>query len=566
MHRFMRWFGRNPGWTTFFPAAIACSFVSNAGPLNTPGLPESGLIDKVDAIFQKWNKPDVPGCAVGIERRGAPPLYRAYGSADLEHRVPNDATTVFEAGSVSKQFTAASALILIEQGKLKLDDDVRKYIPELPDYGAMITIAQLLGHSSGLRDWEGVVDIAGWPITTRVYTVNDVLEVASRQKSLNYPPGTAFSYTNTGYDLLGTIVERVSGEPLAEFSREHLLEPVGMTHTQWRDDFRRVVKGRAVAYDAIPGGYHQLMPFENVIGPGGLLTTVGDLLKWNEALDAGTLGKFVTTELQRQSTLLDGRATSYARGLYLADYHGVRKIWHAGETAGYESFLARYPDQHVSIALLCNAGQETEIDSLGDRLADLFLPVLNKLPPVTQAPAGIKLTVAQLTQYAGQYFDPHLVLQMQLEVKDAVLRRVSDGLALTPVAPGEFRTTTSTIRFSGNDRFTREFDDGRRLEFRRIQPWHPGSAELSEFTGRYLSDEVRATYDVNVIDGRLVIALDDRRWDTNSLDAVSLDTFTKPHHAYHFFRNANGRVTGLEISDGWEHVYAVLFQRIGDPP
>jgi CubicO group peptidase (beta-lactamase class C family) len=561
MHPFMRWIGRVPGLAAFFPAAMALAFASRAGPVNSPSLAE-----KMDAIFLKWNKPDVPGCALGFERPGAPPFFRGYGSADLEHGVPIDPDTVFEAGSVSKQFTAASALILIERGKLAFDDDVRKYIPELPDYGATITIAQLLGHTSGLRDWEGIADMAGWPVTTRVYSVRDVLELTARQKSLNHRPGTEFSYTNTGYILLATVVERVSGEPLARFSSQNLFEPLGMNHTQWRDDFRRVVKRRAVAYEADPGGYHQLMPFENVLGAGGLLTTVGDLLKWNAALDAGALGAFVTTELQRRSTLLDGRATSYARGLYLADYHGVRKIWHTGETAGYEAFLARYPDQRVSIAVLCNTGQEADIDSLGDKIADLFLPAPNASPPANPVPGGLKLTAGQLTPYAGLYFDPRFVVQMQLEVKDGVLRRVSDGMVLTPIASEEFKTTISTIRFSGNDRFVREFDDGRRWEFRRIQPWHPASAQLSEFAGRYRSDEAQATCDVDVVDGRLVIALDDRRWDTANLVPVSADTFTKPHHAYRFIRNAEGRVSSLEISNGWEHVYALVFQRVAGVP
>jgi len=544
-----------------FAAMLALPFASHAVPAS-----DSIRIEKLDAIFLKWNKPDVPGCALGVERQGAPPLFQAYGSADLEHGVPIDPSTVFEAGSVSKQFTAASVLILVEQGKLALDDDVRKYVPELPDYGSTITIAHLLGHTSGLRDWEGVVEIAGWPLTTRIYWPKDVLEVTLRQKSLNYRPGTAFSYTNTGYTLLATIVERVSGAPLAEFSAKHLLEPLQMTHTQWRDDFRRVVKGRAVAYDASPGGYRQLMPFESVYGAGGLLTTVGDLLKWNSALDSGALGKFVSTELQRASTLLDGRAISYARGVYVGNYHGVRKIWHTGETGGYETFLARYPDQHLSIAVLCNTGQEAEIDSLGDKIADVFLPASSTAPPARPAPAGIKLSAAQLAPYAGAYFDARFVAQIQLEVKDGVLRRASDGLVLTPIAPLEFRTTTSTVRFSSTDRFVRELDDGRRFEFQRIQPWHPASAQLAEFAGRYRSDEAQATYDVKVVDGHLVVALDDRRWDTSNLDPVSVDTFSKPHHAYRFIRNADGKVSSLEISNGWEHVYGLVFQRVADEP
>ena len=499
MRPIKRWFGRTLGLAALSPMAIAWSFPAHADPVERPD-----LAGKVDAIFLKWNKPDVPGCALGLEHPGAPPLFRAYGSADLEHGAPIEPATVFEAGSVSKQFTAALVLILVEQGKLALDDDVRNYIPELPDYRATITIAQLLGHTSGLRDWEGVVDIAGWPRTTRIYTNKDALEVTARQKSLNHRPGAAFSYTNTGYILLAAIVERVSGETLARFSSEHLFEPLGMTHTQWRDDFRRVVKGRAVAYDANPGGYHQSMPFDNVIGAGGLLTTVGDLLRWNDALDSGALGKSVTTQLQRKSTLADGRVTSYARGLYVTDDHGVHKISHTGETGGYEAFLARYPDQHLSIALLCNAGQDADTDSLGDQLAALFLPTPITPSPAKPAPTGFRLTAAQLAPYAGLYFFPEFVAQMQLEVKDGVLRRVADGMVLTPIAPGEFRTATSTIRFSGNDRFVREFDDGERSDFRRVQPWNPGSAELSEFVGRYRSEEAQATYAVTVVDGHLV--------------------------------------------------------------
>jgi CubicO group peptidase (beta-lactamase class C family) len=540
---------------------IAWTFPGQAAPVKT-----HVQVANVDTIFQKWNKPDVPGCALGVKHEGAPPLFRAYGSADLEHGVPIDPTTVFEAGSVSKQFTAASALILVDQGKLAFDDDVRKYIPELPDYGVTITIAQLLGHTSGLRDWEGVVEIAGWPRTTRIYTGKDALAVAVRQRSLNYRPGTAFSYTNTGYILLANIVERVSGESLAKFSSAHLFEPLGLTHTQWRDDFTRVVKGRAVAYNADPGGYHQLMPFDDVIGPGGLLTTVGDLLKWNEALDAGALGRFVTTELQRVSTLLDGRVIGYARGLYVGNHHGVREIWHTGESAGYEAFLARYPDQHVSIALLCNTGEEADVGALGDKLADLFLPAPANPPAANPAPAGLTMNAKQLAPYAGQYFDPQAVLQMDLTVKDGGLQRVTDGQVFAPIAPGEFKSSTSTIRFSGNDHFVRDFVDGRTWEFRKMQPWHPGKGELSELAGQYRSDEALATYDVNVVDGHLVIALDDRPWDTMNLDPLSVDTFSRPHHAYRFIRNANGRVSSLEVSNGWERVYALLFQRIADAP
>lgn len=547
-------FGRLPAIAALVAVVLCCA--SNAGAVE-----KANTAERLDALFLKWNKPDVPGCALGVESRGADVIRRAYGSADLEHAAPIGMETVFEAGSVAKQFTAASVLMLVENGKLSLDDDIRKYLPELPDYGAPITIAQLLGHTSGLRDWEGVVELAGWPVTTRVYSNNDVLEIAARQKRLNHPPGAAFSYTNTGYILLAIIVERVSGEPFPAFTARHVFAPLKMTNTQWRDDFRRVVTGRAIAYSAGPEGYRQRMPFENVIGSGGLLTTVDDLMKWNDALDAGALGKFVTTELQRESRLSDGRSIPYARGLEATRYHGIRKISHTGETAGYESYLARFPDQRLSVAVLCNAGPEVDIDSLGDKVADIFLPTAAPSPTVASR-TGIKLTSDRLTEYAGIYFDPRFVVRMELQVKDGALRRITDGLVLTPTAPGVFRTSNSTIRFSGTGRAVRDFDDGRRWEFQRIQPWHPHESELAKFVGRYRSDEAQATYDIEVVHGHLVAALDDRRWDTVELDAVGENVFTQSHHAYRFMRDGERKVSGVEISDGWEHVYALPFARV----
>lgn len=475
-----------------------------------------------------------------------------------------DGATVFEAGSVSKQFTAASVFILIEQGKLRPDDDIRKYVPELPDYGVAITIAQLLGHTSGLRDWEGVVDIAGWPVTTRQYTVKDVLEIAARQKHLNYPPGTAFSYTNTGYVLLAMIVERVSGEPFAEFGKERLFKPLGMHSTRWRDDFRAVVKGRAIAYDAVGDTYRQLMPFESVIGAGGLLTTVGDLLKWNDALDSSKLGAFVTSALQRTGSLSDGQPTTYAGGLYVGDFHGIRRLSHSGETAGYEAYLAQFPDRHLSIALLCNAGQAADVDSTGDKVATLFLDTLRAAPRANETVSAPKQSPEQLAPYAGTYFDAALALKTEMVVKDGVLQRVADGMRWTPLSPGTFAAPGSTIRFSGHDRFVREFDDGRRLEFQRTPPWNPSDADLIPFVGRYRSEEASATYDVTLVNGRLTIATADRHWITSELEPVSIDTFVKPHHAYRFIRDGNGAVSGLEVSDGWEHVYGLSFRRVND--
>src|SRR6266511_2809574 len=328
---------------------------------------DTGIEQKVDAVFAKGSAA-TPGCAVGVAVNGAPALAKGYGMADLEHDVSNSADTIFEAGSVSKQFTDASVLLLAREGKLSIDDQVRKYIPELPDYpppppgsssgsggaGGVITIRHMLNHTSGLRDWGAVASIAGWPRTTRVHTHAHVLEIVSKQTKLNFTPGTQWSYSNTGFNLAAIIVERVSGKTFQEFTKQRLFEPAGMTHTSWRDDFTQIVKGRAVAYVQRDGVYHTDMPFENVYGNGGLLTTVGDILKWNENFTSHKVGdEAFAKEQQTVGKFSDGRSHDYGLGLWMRDYKGVREVFHSGTTAGYSAFLTRFPDQKVSVAVLC---------------------------------------------------------------------------------------------------------------------------------------------------------------------------------------------------------------------
>ena len=318
--------------------------------------------------------------------------------ADLEHDVPNRPDTIFEAGSVSKQFTAAAVLLLARDGKLSLDDPVRKYIPELPDYGTPITIRQMLQHTSGLRDWGNVEDIAGWPRGTRVYTHAHVLDILGRQKRLNFTPGTRWSYSNSGYNLAAIIVSRVSGDSFAEFSRKRIFEPLGMTRTSWRDDYSRIVKGRAVAYAESDGRYHADMPFENIHGNGGLLTTVGDLLRWNENFVAPKVGDAAFVELmQTPGQLSSGEAFDYAYGLGIGQYKGLREVRHSGTTASYRAFLARFPDPHVSVAVLCNAGDSTPRQTL-HQVADLYLGDAIKAEP---APASVPVAAADLDALVG---------------------------------------------------------------------------------------------------------------------------------------------------------------------
>jgi CubicO group peptidase (beta-lactamase class C family) len=514
---------------------------------------------RVDRIFALWTAA-TPGCAVGVSKDGRDVLARAYGSADLEHGIANTPETVFEAGSVSKQFTAAAVLLLAQAGKLKLDDPVTKYLPELPDYGTRITLRHLLHHTSGLRDWEAVVLAAGWPRGTRVHTHAHVLDIMSRQKALNFPPGSEYLYNTGAYNLLAIVVERVSGKSFAQYTRDMIFEPLRMTQTQWRDDYTRIVKGRAIAYRREADGYHQQMPFENVHGNGGLLTTVGDLLRWNRNFTTERVGgRALVTELQRRGRLNDGLEISYARGLRVTQFRGVPEVSHSGVTAGYRAFLARYPDQALSVAVLCNAA-DGDTTTLTHAVAEAYLGGA-LATPVEASP--VPVDAATLARRTGLYRNVRTGEPLRMTVQDGLLRAGSRG-GLVPVSESLFTVGAGPMRvqFRG-DGVGRSFDligsDGDVVHYAIAQEWKPTPAELAAYEGTYASDEAEATYTVKVENGALVAT---RRPSVRiALVAAYKDVFTaSPIPLFLFRRDARGQINALSLGLG--NVRDLRFRRV----
>ena len=433
--------------------SLSYSF-SAVGPAAPQAPVPTPVESRVDAVFSRWTT-TTPGCAVGVGANGRTVLARGYGMADLEHDVRNGADTIFEAGSVSKQFTAAAILLLAKDGRLSLDDHVRKHVPELADYGTPITLRQMLSHTSGLRDWGNLAGIAGWPRGNRMHTHDDVLDILSRQRALNFTPGTRWSYSNSGYNLAAIIVSRVSGRSFADFSRERIFQPLGMLHTSWRDDHTRIVKQRAVAYAPGGAGFRQDMPFENVHGNGGLLTTVGDLLKWNEHFVSSPIADATLLSLQQTPARLnDGRVLDYALGLYVRPYKGLPEVYHSGATAGYRAFLTRFPDQHLSVAVLCNAGSANPTE-YAHAVADMYLGA--RLKPESEAPPSLpesrgptvgltrderfRPAPADLTAYAGTFTSDEADTTLRVEVRgDAlvILRRPVTAITLRPHSRDRF--------------------------------------------------------------------------------------------------------------------------------
>jgi len=433
-------------------AALALAGAAYAPTVRAQATPQPAAT--VDQVFAKWTTA-TPGCAVGVAVGGKTVLAKAYGMADLEHDVPNTAETIFEGGSVAKQFTAMAVLLLARDGKLSLDDPARKYIPELPDYGVPLTIRHLLNHTSGLRDWGSVAGIAGAPRTTREYTHGHVLDIVSRQKALNFQPGTQWSYSNTGFNLSAIIVARVSGSSFAEFSKSRIFGPLGMTRTSWRDDHTTVVKGRASAYTNAGDGWHLDMPFENVHGNGGLLTTVGDLLKWNGNFVTPTVGdRALITAQTTAGQYGDGRPLDYALGLFLQDYRGVKNVYHSGSTAGYRAHLNRFPDTDTSVAVLCNASS-AEATRSANLVSEIYLAghLQPATPPAAAPPARTMTpppTAAALAELRGRYWSDEAEVMLDVDVADDALvirRRPDTIITLTAVERDVFRGTIGTVTF-----------------------------------------------------------------------------------------------------------------------
>lgn len=532
-----------------FLFAFWLALATSASSAATPPVPAAA----VDALFSTWTSA-TPGCAVGVSEGDRIVLEKAYGVAELEHGAPNRPDTIFEAGSVSKQFTAAAVLLLAEDGKLSLDDAARKFIPELPENAASVTIRQMLQHTSGLRDWGNVAEIGGWPRGTRTHTHDHVLDILARQQALNFAPGTRWSYSNSGYNLAAVIVSRVAGESFAEFTRKRLFEPLGMTRTSWRDDFTHIVKDRAAAYARTGDRYALDMPFENVHGNGGLLTTVGDLLRWNANFVMPKVGGTDFARLLQSPGRLDGGGeTGYGLGLGVGRHKGVGEFRHGGATAGYRAFLARYPDQRVSIAVLCNAGDSLPWQAL-HAVADLYLANAQKPEP---APRAVRLSAAELDTIAGLY--------RNIDRGDVVrIERHGDGLRLgseTPlVALSALHLTDgegTTIELDGTGRGLMDEGSGAPVVLERVAAANPTAAQLEGLVGRYDSDEAETTFTARVRAGALELA--QRPATVYRLTPLYADAFDSDLGTIVFRRDAAGRVTALSVVQ--DRVWDLRFRR-----
>jgi len=518
--------------------------------------------EQIDALFKEYEVGPRPGCALAVARNGAPVYARGYGLADIEHNVRITPATLFDIGSVSKQFTAGAVVLLELEGKLALSDDVRKYVPELPSYGSTITIDHLMHHTSGLRDYNALLSLAG--ISEKDLS-NDAqaLALIARQRGLNFPTGSRYEYSNTGYFLLSVIVQRVSGKSLAQFARERMFLPLGMPHAQFRDRHDTIIPDRALGYAAVQGegDAHFVNALSNweQTGDGSLHLSVEEALKWTDNFRNPQIGGHAFVErLEQTGMLANGEAISYARGLSVDRYRGVRRVQHGGNWVGYNAMLARFPDQRTSIAVFCNF-EGAEAAALSNKVADVLLAgALQAAAPAETEKKGAARP-SSYGRFVGSYFadETQTVFQVSENAGALILRIGSTSLPLAPVGPTRFAVGNYpvSVEFAADEGSTaRELrfvvDDDPPTIARRFAPMVPDARASSAYAGSFYSPELDVTWSIVVDQGRPALSRQQRKFvaTTEPLEPAMRDAFSSEAGFIHFVRDSSGHVTGFDLS------------------
>jgi CubicO group peptidase (beta-lactamase class C family) len=503
---------------------------------------------RVDQIFSIHDKPGSPGCSLGVIRDGDFVYRRAHGLANLELGVSLSTQSVFYMGSVSKQFTAAAIVLAAEQGYLSLDDDVRKYLPELPDYGHVITLRQMIHQTSGFRDFFTLLHLSGHDVAD-FNSPEDIFKIVVRQRGLNNIPGDEWVYSNTNYFLLGIVVKRATKKSLSEFAAEKMFQPLGMSHTLFYDDHTLVVPGRVAAYDSAP---HDSFSVDwsttyEVVGGGGLMSTVDDLLLWDRNFYSNRLGKgTLVQELQTPGVLNNGNTISYAMGLDLGNYRGLPIVEHGGGLFGYRAELLRFPEQKFSVICLCNISSAVP-ENLARQVADIYLE--DKLPPGASAlnPSS-KGNLPNPATFAGKYLDPRTHLIYSFSASDGSL--MAWGAVLRRINANQFYDLGSNV-------ITFESSEGpmhAKLDLKgetyfsgsRVRELHLGEPVLASYTGRFRSTELETVHGLSL--EKDTLTLRNRDNPPQNLTPIAKDEFDAGDVGRLVFeRDSGSRVFGFRV-------------------
>lgn len=534
---------------------------------------------EIDALFEEWDKDGSPGAAIAVMHKGEVVYRKGFGSANLEYDLPITPTTVFHAASLSKQFTAFSILQLADAGKLSLDDDIRKFIPELQEYGEVVRIHHMLTHTSGLRDQWRLAALAGWA-REDVVRNREILDLAALQRGLNFAPGDRFMYSNLGYTLLAEIVARVSGQSFAEYTRENIFEPLEMGHSQFYDDYHKIVENRAYSYGKIDGELVKRPLNFSTVGATSLFTTVDDLLKWTRNFSSLKVGnKTIMEGMKRGAVLNDGTELGVLAGQFKGSYLGKTLYLHSGSDAGFRAYLLRFPEEDVNVALLANFS-DVDAETLAIIAARNYLsfpqetdddsddePAEEKEDYPHPEDIFVTLPAARLKSFIGKYWEHKNWYDREIRMtgEGLVYYRPESGKAtkLRPFGPAKFKmiddTEDVTVRFAtrkdGLQTMIVQVNDKPEIEHLLYT-----DVALDGYSGTYFSDELAVTYTLTERDGNLVLY--GLRKGEIVLSPVTRDHFTSGDRNFKkvsFLRDGEGAISGFSVSNGG--ITGIDFQR-----
>jgi CubicO group peptidase (beta-lactamase class C family) len=512
---------------------------------------------QVDEAFSIWDNAESPGAAVSIMKNGKTLYKKGYGLANLEYAIPNSPETIFHVASVSKQFTVFSILLLAQEGKLSLDDDIRKYIPEMHDFGKKITLRHLASHTSGLRDqWELLV-LAGWRIDD-VITQDQILKLVYRQKTLNFEPGEEYMYCNTGFTLLAEVVSRVSGKSFAAFTDEHIFKPLQMTHTQFYDNHEKIVKNRAYCYRSESNGFKKSNLNYATVGATSLFTTADDLQKWVNNYSTVQIGsKTIFNEMTTPAKLSNGKYIECGLGQYMGEYKGMKEIQHGGGDAGYRCYETRFPEHDFSVVVLSNVAEFNPVmmshKIVDIYFADQFEKALVKSAPSTKTISNAQPTVDLLKSYTGDYsLEPGITFMIRLLDKQFTFQS-SEGqpIDLIPLSESRFLLEGSSeeiefVQGSNTNEFDLRFENNGKIKSAaKMQAFDVNSLKLTDFVGTFYSDELATEYDFEFEKGKLIRR--HYRLTDDELIRIGKDLFSYSMGYMQFERNAKGEVIGFNL-------------------
>jgi len=520
----------------------------------------------IDSLFLEWNKSDVPGCALGIIKDGKLIYANGYGIGDLEHDIEISPSSVFYIGSVSKQFVTFSILLLEEQGKLNLDDRIQKYLPDFPEYDTPLTIRHFIHHTSGVRDYLTLMYLKGRNYLDNT-DVDEVYELIKKQKELNFSPGEKYLYSNSCYFMLAMIVEKAAGQSLKEFAHENIFQPLGMKNTLFYDDNTDLIKNRVFSYNKKrdEDGFNNLIMRFDLVGSGGVYSSIDDLFLWDQNFYNNKLGKGgqnIIHRMHEEGLLNSGESSGYAFALNNGTYKGLKTVSHGGALAGYRAQLMRFPEEKFSVIILANRGDANPTGKsfqIADiLLEDNFSDKAQKKEIKTDRPE-ITNTLEEFTlnQLTGNY-----------EIQAGVVFEINVKNDSLHVLQSWNKSSYNIINITGNTyemsndpsiqlifselkgdfaQILTVFRNGNKTTCKRKEKIEFSNLNLEDYTGKFYSEELDVTYLLFLEDGILKLKI--ANYDGQELNIYDTDTFTSDDNLVRFNRS-NGVINGFELDAG----------------